>query len=284
MQGPRLPLWARIPLALGLYTGLSLLVSLALLVPTGGEIGPRTIAWFAWGAAGAGFLTVAILLGGIAPGAWRTVWGGGGARAAIRGMGVGLLLGGGVASILTGVILAGGFVRDWSLGGARPGPSASLGAALFAAALAEELFFRGFVHTRLRERLGPVGSATVGGGLFSLVHFMNPGASLLPALNVFLAGFLLALLRERTGGLAWPVGVHAGWNLTLGMVYGLPVSGVDLPSVFRIDLESPRWLGGGSFGPEGSVVCTGLLLLPLLVFMRVRLERPRPDREQDTRP
>jgi hypothetical protein len=50
-----------------------------------------------------------------------------------------------------------------------------------------------------------------------------------------------------------PIGVHFGWNLTLGGVFGSAVSGSDVPSVLESVIAGPSWLTGGSFGLEGSV-------------------------------
>jgi membrane protease YdiL (CAAX protease family) len=182
----------------------------------------------------------------------------------------------GLGSVLALVLLGGGgswgpatpfffFSRSWIV----------LLAAVVAAAFAEEFFFRGYLHALLRERLSLPGSAGVGGGLFSLVHLLNPGVSVTAAVNIFLAGVLLAFLRERSGSLAGPVGCHAGWNLTLGMLYGLPVSGVNLTSLFRLEaFDLPTWMGGGVFGPEGSLPCTFLLLALLLGWGRKLMKVP----------
>ena len=60
------------------------------------------------------------------------------------------------------------------------------------------------------------GIATLGQMLrgFTDLHSMLPGW-----LSLVVAGFLLALARERTGSLAFAIGLHAGWIFWL-KVYG----------------------------------------------------------------
>lgn len=99
--------------------------------------------------------------------------------------------------------------------GPFPGTPASLIAIVLsaitiigAAALTEELYFRGLLYGQLDRRWG-LASAVVGSaGLFGLAHF-EPNA--FPSL--FALGLVLGLLRMRTNSF-WPgVGVHAANNL-----------------------------------------------------------------------
>jgi hypothetical protein len=87
-------------------------------------------------------------------------------------------------------------------------------------------------------------------------------------------GVVLGQLRALSGGLAMPFGLHLGWNLALGMLFGVSVSGLRLPSAFRISLDdvSPA-LGGGGFGPEASVPLT-VLLAVVVVLLGRRLASP----------
>lgn len=70
------------------------------------------------------------------------------------------------------------------------------------------------------------------------------------------AGLFLGALYLRTGSLWWATGAHLGWNWALGFWADLPVSGLDLVDTpyWEGVARGPSWLGGGAFGPEGSIV------------------------------
>ncbi len=76
--------------------------------------------------------------------------------------------------------------------------------------LSEELLFRGFVYRYLCDTRGVTEAVLISSLLFALFH---PG---IYALQVLLFGFLLALLRWRTGSLLPPLLLHLlnnGWSL-----------------------------------------------------------------------
>lgn len=89
-------------------------------------------------------------------------------------------------------------------------------------ALPEEVFFRGYVQTRLRQAWGPGRLRILGvrmGAyfwttqlLFAVAHLGDLDAS---RLTVFFPAILFGWLRERTGSIGASVWVHAGSNLLL---------------------------------------------------------------------
>jgi membrane protease YdiL (CAAX protease family) len=82
--------------------------------------------------------------------------------------------------------------------------AAMLGAAFLVsvvAPMAEEFFFRGFFFGALRNWRGPWPAAIITGLVFGSIHVGSSDAALLLPLAFF--GFVLCLLRERTGSL-WP--------------------------------------------------------------------------------
>lgn len=78
------------------------------------------------------------------------------------------------------------------------------------APVAEEFFFRGFGFGVLRGRYGVLGAAVIVGLVFGAVHISSTPVELLPEL-AFL-GFVLCLLRARTGSLLPCIAVHATNN------------------------------------------------------------------------
>jgi membrane protease YdiL (CAAX protease family) len=131
--------------------------------------------------------------------------------------------------------------------------------ATLAAAFMEEWFVRGYVFVNLREGYPAERAIFLTAIVFSFLHSSNPGSNFLGWVNILLIGIVLGQLREISGGLEVPIGLHAGWNLVVGMLFGAQVSGFSLPSVLRVSIRDlPAVLGGGDFGPEGSLVVTVL--------------------------
>jgi len=160
--------------------------------------------------------------------------------------------------------------------------------------LMEETFFRGALYSAVR-RGGSTRSAVLWSSfLFALVHFMKPHA--LPAgmafdwsgtwqlfihvfidafqwrhldsmAALFLAGVLLALVRERTGHIGWCMGLHAGWIFVIQMTRHLTDGNPASPTA---------WLVGRYDGVIGWLAAAwlGLLTLGLWSFTHNR-ERKR---------
>jgi len=177
---------------------------------------------------------------------------------------VGLLGGVGLISAVVGLMALFSQVEF------RPGPlnaPAALGALvwyvllLVPAATFEELLFRGYPFQRLVEGLGAMGAVLLLSALFGLVHLSNPSPTSLSTANTMLVGILLALAYLKTRGLWLPVGLHFAWNFWLGFVFSLPVSGIELSrTLLQAKVDGPDWLSGGSYGPEGSVLTTAVIL------------------------
>jgi membrane protease YdiL (CAAX protease family) len=194
--------------------------------------------------------------------------------------GLSLGFGGGVLflTITCGLIaLAGG-------AGFRPAFSAPAALAAAAGPLAyfavlaatEELALRGYPIKVLDESWGRAGAVLSTSLVFSLLHLLNPGAGVLPLVNVALAGAILALLYLQSGSLWLAIGFHWGWNFAEGGVFGFPVSGVAFnPQLLKVVAKGPVWLSGGSFGPEGSVALTVTSAVLILLLLTRRIPYPK---------
>lgn len=160
-----------------------------------------------------------------------------------------------------------------SAGGLRTLPDAGSGAEwlveggwallLFALpAAAEEALFRGYPLQAVAESFGRGVALAITGVLFGLVHWMNPDGSLTGSVSTGLAGVFLAIVYFKTGSLWMATGAHLGWNWALGFLADVPVSGFDVVEtpLYDIELRGPEWLSGAGFGPEGSVLVSGVLV------------------------
>lgn len=176
---------------------------------------------------------------------------------------VGLALGVGTMALIGGILLALNPQSPW------PGRAVWWGflldaVALFPAAAAEEVAFRGYLQRALTTWRGPAVGVLVPSILFTLFHALNPNVSPLALVNIALAGAVFAVAVERTGTLWLPIAYHYAWNLTQGPVLGLPVSGMTWNGLLALPVGGPSWLTGGDFGPEGGLLSTMVLLLSLL--------------------
>ena len=139
---------------------------------------------------------------------------------------------------------------------------------LATAAMAEEVMFRGYPFQRLAEAAGPIVAVLVTAVFFGAAHIPNPNSTKISTLNTALFGVLIALayLRTRSLWLSW--GLHFGWNAMLGVVCGLPVSGVTEFAVLgEGQANGPVWLTGGAYGLEGSVTGTIVLIAATAVLL-----------------
>jgi len=179
--------------------------------------------------------------------------------------GFGLLLGIGLGLAVVALMALVGVVR-WAPepGGVVAWLSGALGALAFLAlpAAAEEALLRGYPLQALAEAWGGVWAVVLTASVFGLLHLPNPGAGLLTTVNVVAAGLLLGAVYLRTSSLWWASGVHLGWNWAHGYAADVPVSGLEVVNApgYEGVLSGPPWLGGGVFGPEGSILSTIVLL------------------------
>lgn len=141
---------------------------------------------------------------------------------------------------------------------------------LLGGAMLEELMFRGYPFQRLLESIGVPGAIVVLSVFFGAVHLGNPNSGGFWSwgfFNTLGVGILFAVAYLRTRTLWFPFGLHFGWNFFLGVVYGLPVSGIkDFSVVVRAIAHGPRLLTGGAYGIEASLTGSAVILLGMLLI------------------
>jgi membrane protease YdiL (CAAX protease family) len=97
--------------------------------------------------------------------------------------------------------------------------------AVLVAPVTEELFFRGGLYRFLKSRLPAPVAVAAASFLFALSHF-----NLESFLPLFVLGWLLARLYERTGQIAAPILFHALFNLaSILLILLFPNSSLSLP-------------------------------------------------------
>ncbi|MEV4509971.1 CPBP family intramembrane glutamic endopeptidase [Dactylosporangium sp. NPDC049525] len=187
------------------------------------------------------------------------------------------------ATVIASIALLGGYrVAGW---GSAAGAVALFGF-MAAAAVTEELIFRGILFRIVEERLGTWGALVLTAALFGLAHLPNPNATLWSALAVAVeAGALLAAVYAATRNLWMPIGVHFGWNFAAGGVFGTDVSGKSAPEGLLDGVMSgSAAVSGGGFGPEGSLsaLLGGVVLTAGFMWLARRRGQVVPRRRRAT--
>ena len=141
------------------------------------------------------------------------------------------------------------------------------------AGVTEEILLRGIVFRWLEELGGSWVALALSALIFGSLHAANPNATLISSLSIALAaGMLLGGAYMLTRNLWLAIGMHAGWNVTQGLVWDVPVSGVALDGWVESRLVGDPILSGGAFGLEASVL-TMIIATAYGVWLIVRAVR-----------
>ncbi len=136
--------------------------------------------------------------------------------------------------------------------------------AVFVQSSAEELVCRGFLYQRLKSIYKHPATAIIGNSLlFAILHLMNEGVTFLSVLNIFIVGILFSFMVYYMDSIWCAMSMHAMWNFTQNIIFGLPNSGIVSPySVFRLDTSTANnsFVYNVGFGIEGTLFADILLI------------------------
>lgn len=104
--------------------------------------------------------------------------------------------------------------------------------------IAEEVFFRGLVYTRLKRGMNPVFAAIISAALFGVGH-----GGMVWFTSAFLGGLILAWVFEKTQSLYAPIAIHIGNNA--------------IADLTQDTIDIPIWL----------IVVSSLLLIASMIFL-----------------
>jgi membrane protease YdiL (CAAX protease family) len=134
---------------------------------------------------------------------------------------------------------------------------------------AEEFIFRGWLLPVLAVRLKPWLGILLSSIGFAFIHSLNPNLSPLAVVNLFLFGVFAALYTIYEGSIWGIFSIHTVWNWLQGNVFGFQVSGSSSVggSLLNLRETGPDIITGGSFGPEGGLAVTLVLLVACAVVI-----------------
>jgi uncharacterized protein len=192
----------------------------------------------------------------------------GGARS-VRNLAIGIGGGIGAACLVLAPPLAAGLAH---LAPTAPAPTTGTipftMVLLAAGSMGEEMLFHGYAFQILLGPLGRYATVLAAGAIFGLMHSANPYASWFGLANTAGFGILFGYAFLRSRDLWLPIGLHFGWNFTLPL-FGVNLSGLRMNVTgHEMVWTAGRLWSGGDYGPEASLVTSGVLVL-LFAYLRV---------------
>ncbi len=134
--------------------------------------------------------------------------------------------------------------------------------------MAEEVLLRGYFMVSFARRHAMWTAVVVNSVAFAALHLLNDGISVLAIVNLTLFGIFASLYFVKSGSIWGVAAFHSVWNLVQGNLYGIQVSGIETStSVLSSTLtESMNLINGGSFGLEGGLAVTIVLVIGILLL------------------
>lgn len=134
--------------------------------------------------------------------------------------------------------------------------------------MSEEVLCRGYIMTSVSRKHSVLLGIIINSLVFALMHVLNPGFGILPFVNLVLFGVFASFYMLKTGDIWGVSAIHSIWNFVQGSLYGLSVSGTNpLPTILKFEITEKTILNGGTFGPEGGLIVTGVLLIGIVVLL-----------------
>lgn len=148
-------------------------------------------------------------------------------------------------------------------------PAIGLLFAVFVQSSAEELLCRGFMYQRLLKPTNSPAFAIIFNSLFfAALHLFNNGMSILPFYCILIFGVFASMLVYYFDSLWMVMGLHAMWNFTQSILFGLPNSGINVPySIFKIGGSvKGSFAYNPTFGLEGTILSSVLMTICCLAL------------------
>lgn len=131
-------------------------------------------------------------------------------------------------------------------------------------AFAEEILNRGFFMAVLRRCKNIYFIMIVPFVIFGLIHIWNPDVTFLSVINIIIIGILFSYMFIKSSNIWMCIGYHFTWNVFQGIIYGMPVSGLQVPGIITTQITHGNLLNGGMFGIEGGILTTFVNLLSFI--------------------
>ncbi len=205
------------------------------------------------------------------------------AKGVIRDLSIGLVLGAAWLGISIAVLMGAGWASLLSPSGLS-GTSVTIAAvSVLINVVTQQLLVCGYILQTLRSKAGLPTAIFLSAMLFSALHAPAFQGAWLAPINVFAAGLVFCLAYAVTGNLWLPIAIHFAWNLLLGPVFGLTISGTGALGLGwkAFEITGPELFTGGAFGVEGGLIVTLTTAGLAMVLLLFRVHQDVPEKERD---
>ncbi|MGB7374045.1 CPBP family intramembrane glutamic endopeptidase [Pontixanthobacter sp.] len=167
---------------------------------------------------------------------------------------LGIFVGSAVLSAIVGLAAAFGLYRAQTYGAAGDFAAIIVQGALVSAVF-QEVLFRGIILRLLVPITGSLLALLLSCAAYAAFFAGTTGADWPVAIMVAVStGLLFGGCYLLTENLWLAIGAHIGWNLALGLVWGMPIMGVQYQGFLDAAVNGPLWLTGGYLGLQASAL------------------------------
>lgn len=137
----------------------------------------------------------------------------------------------------------------------------------------EEMVFRGYFMISMARKNSLYISVILNSAIFGFMHGFNNGFQIIGFLNLTLFGIFESIYMLRKGNIWGISSIHSIWNFAQGLIYGFSISGIPkIQSIFVFNSIDYNIFNGGSFGPEGSLSATIVLMGAVIISLLYKRE------------
>lgn len=142
-------------------------------------------------------------------------------------------------------------------------------------ASAEEVIFQGWALPHLSKKYGVLTAIIVVPVIFTAIHLMNPGVTLIRIICWILYGIFAGLYFLYDRSIYGIAAYHIGWNWSLGQLFGATryVDDEIAMSLLGLNRQGNALLTGGEFGSGGTLFEAGLLMIGIGVILYLQHRR-----------
>lgn len=135
----------------------------------------------------------------------------------------------------------------------------------------EEILLRGYLMTSVARDYKVGLAVAFSSAVFAILHGANAGVSLIALINIFAFGIFEGIYILKRGNIFGACAIHTMWNFAQGNIFGSSVSGIsNIPSIFNMTYNvNQTQINGGSFGLEGGLIATIILIVAIGLLMMV---------------